>query len=175
MSIRLLTPAMALASLTLLSLPALSHVTLDVREASAGTNQKLVIRVPHGCEGTATTAIRIRIPDTVPVTKPQPKPGWTLSVVREKLAKPMDAGHGRTVTEAVREVVWSGGKLPDDWYDEFVMRVTLPETPDAVLYFPVVQQCEKGVHRWIEIPEAGKSRDDLREPAPALRLKAKAR
>jgi len=33
-----------------------------------------------------------------------------------------------------------------------------------------VQECERGVHRWIEIPAAGKSRGDYKEPAPFLRL-----
>jgi uncharacterized protein YcnI len=34
----------------------------------------------------------------------------------------------------------------------------------------VVQECEKGVHRWIEIPAAGKTASDYKEPAPALKL-----
>ena len=42
-----------------------------------------------------------------------------------------------------------------------------------VLYFPVVQECEKGVHRWIEIP-TGKHAEGhgagSAEPAAALRL-----
>jgi uncharacterized protein YcnI len=42
-----------------------------------------------------------------------------------------------------------------------------------MLYFPVVQECEKGVHRWIEIPAAGKSSGDYPEPAPALKLQPK--
>jgi len=33
-----------------------------------------------------------------------------------------------------------------------------------------VQECEKGVHRWIEIPAAGKSAADYPEPAPGLTL-----
>jgi uncharacterized protein YcnI len=39
-----------------------------------------------------------------------------------------------------------------------------------MLYFPVVQECEKGVHRWIEIPAAGKSPGDYPSPAPGLKL-----
>ena len=39
-----------------------------------------------------------------------------------------------------------------------------------MLYFPVVQECERGVYRWIEIPAAGKSSGDYPEPAPALKL-----
>jgi uncharacterized protein YcnI len=36
-----------------------------------------------------------------------------------------------------------------------------------------VQQCEKGTHRWIEIPAAGKSADDYPEPAPDLMIMPK--
>jgi uncharacterized protein YcnI len=35
---------------------------------------------------------------------------------------------------------------------------------------PVVQECEKGIHRWIEIPAEGKSADDYKEPAPGIKL-----
>ena len=71
-----------------------------------------------------------------------------------------------------KESVWSGGKLPDAWYDEFVFQgfVAGDLEPGGPLYFPVVQECEKGVHRWIEIPAAGKSAADYPEPAPVLRL-----
>ena len=34
----------------------------------------------------------------------------------------------------------------------------------------MVQECEKGVHRWIEIPAEGQHADELPEPAPALLL-----
>ena len=59
-------------------------------------------------------------------------------------------------SEGVKEVVWSGGKLPDDYYDEFVISTFLTSAlkPDTMLYFPVVQECEQGVSRWIDIPKA---------------------
>ena len=31
----------------------------------------------------------------------------------------------RKLSEGVKEVVWSGGKLPDDFYDEFVISTFL--------------------------------------------------
>ena len=43
----------------------------------------------------------------------------------------------------------------------------------STVYFPVVQECEKGVARWIEIPTGGAAPDHANEssqPAPALRL-----
>jgi uncharacterized protein YcnI len=70
-------------------------------------------------------------------------------------------------------VAWRGGPLPDDLYDTFGLLMKLPDAPGKALYFPVVQECEKGVHRWIEIPAAGQNRDDLHEPAPQVRLKPK--
>lgn len=71
-----------------------------------------------------------------------------------------------SVTEGVKEVSWSGN-LPDDYYEEFVVAVYLTDDlqPGRTLYFSVVQECENGVHRWIEIPADGKSAGDYKEPA----------
>ena len=102
--------------------------------------------------------------------KPQPKPGWELTTVRGKLPTPVAGDHGTQITEGVREIVWSGGRLLDEHYDEFAFRGQLPNRPGAIVHVPVVQECEKGVERWIEIPAAGQKADDLRFPAPSLRL-----
>jgi uncharacterized protein YcnI len=76
------------------------------------------------------------------------------------------------LTEGVTEISFTGGNLPDAFYDEFVFTGFLAGDlePGKLLYFPVVQECEKGVHRWIEIPAAGKSAGEYPEPAPALKL-----
>jgi uncharacterized protein YcnI len=99
-----------------------------------------------------------------------PKPGWKIEKVFARLANPYTDQHGKRVEEEVRELIWSGGNLPDGFFDEFVSRVQLPDTPGTTLHIPVVQECEKGIHRWIEIPEGGKSRRDYKEPAPELKL-----
>jgi uncharacterized protein YcnI len=161
--------AATLASAVLVG-AASAHVTLEQRTATAGSSYKAVLRVPHGCDGKAMIRMRVRIPEGVVNVKPQPKPGWTVAAVKEKLAKPLTLEHGRQLTETIREVSWSGGNLPDDNYDEFVFRAELPDKPGITLYFPVVQECDGGVNRWIEIPEPGKSSRDYAEPAPALRL-----
>jgi uncharacterized protein YcnI len=100
-----------------------------------------------------------------------PKPGWTLATSTGKYPKTYKLFHAE-LNEGVTEIGWSGGKLPDDWYDEFVFTGFLSGDLEAgkTLYFPVVQECEKGVNRWIEIPAAGKSRSDYPEPAPELKL-----
>jgi uncharacterized protein YcnI len=154
------------------SAPATAHVTLDRNEAPADSFFNAMVNVPHGCEGSPTLRVRVRIPDGVIGVKPQPKPGWDLAIRREKLAQPIVESHGRTITEVVAEVTWSG-KLLDENFDQFGIHMRLPNKPGETLYFPAVQECEKGVHRWIEIPAAGKSRGDYKEPAPFLRLTPK--
>ena len=74
-------------------------------------------------------------------------------------------------------MVWSGGKLADDNFDEFIFSSFLTQglKPDTTLYFPVVQECEQGVSRWIDIPSGGQGGHghDSKTPAPGLKLIAK--
>jgi uncharacterized protein YcnI len=147
---------------------AFAHVTLEIQQAPVGASYKAVLRVPHGCDGSATTAIRIRIPDGVVNVKPMPKAGWKLDTVTGKYSKTHALGRAE-LNEGVTEVAWSGGKLADAHYDEFVFASALADDlePGQAVYFPIVQECEKGVHRWIEIPAAGSHGS---EPAPGLML-----
>jgi uncharacterized protein YcnI len=168
--ISLLAAAGALA----LSSVALAHVTLDQKEAPVGGSYKAVLKVPHGCNGSATVALRVRIPEGYLNVKPMPKAGWKLEVKHGEYAKPASLGNAK-VSEGVTEVDWSGGNLPDAYYDEFVLTGTLGDDLPAgkSMYFPVVQECEKGVNRWIEIPVAGTAHADhgeQSEPAAELKL-----
>lgn len=170
--IRLSLAASSAAAIALLAGLASAHVTFEAAKAPAGSTYRAVLRVGHGCDGAATTKIRVQIPLGVRQTKPMPKAGWELTTVVEKLPEPYD-WYGTKITEDVREIVWAGGKLPDAFYDEFIFRAKLPDEVGTIVSFPVIQECEKGVHRWIEIPEPGKSADDYAEPAPQLTLTPK--
>jgi periplasmic copper chaperone A len=150
-----------------------AHVTVQPMEAVAGGYFQLTFTVPHGCDGKATIALRVKVPEGVTAVKPQMKPGWTAEIKTRKLATPQQSEHGKTIDEVVDEVSWRGGPLPDNLFDTFGLVMKLPNTPNSILYFPVVQECDGAVERWIEIPEPGKSRDDLHEPAPLVRLKPK--
>ncbi len=162
--------ALAAASLTLAATQAQGHVTLEQGEASVGSSYKAVLRVPHGCEGSPTLKVRVQLPEGVIGVKPMPKAGWTLETVKGDYAGSYSLW-GEPVTSGVKEIAWSG-KLLDEHYDEFVFRGYLSDAlaPDTVLHFPVVQECEQGVERWIEIPAEGKSADDYDYPAPGLNL-----
>jgi uncharacterized protein YcnI len=146
-----------------------AHVTANPNQAPADSWFRTALRVGHGCEGSPTVAVRVKLPDGVISVRPQMKPGWEISITMRKLDQPIQGPHG-TVSEVVDEIAWRGGPLPDAYFDEFGISMRLPAQPGRTLYFPTVQECELGVHRWIEIPAGGQAWDDLEEPAPYVTL-----
>ena len=162
------------AGATLAASSANAHVTLENRQATPASYYKAVFAVPHGCAGSATVKIRVQIPEGVIAVKPMPKAGWTLETTKGKYSTSYEL-HGTTISEGVREVTWSGGKLADDNYDEFVLATFLTGSlkPNTTLYFPVVQECEQGASRWIEIPQGDKPAHDTKSPAPGVKLTPK--
>jgi periplasmic copper chaperone A len=170
--------ALALAAIfiTGFAIPrAAAHVSLANAETAPNSTYRAVLRVPHGCDGAATTSVRVQIPEGVIAARPMPKAGWTLTTTRGAYAKPYE-NHGRTVSEGVKEIVWSGGSLADDHFDEFTFTAVVATDGGAAkaVYFPTVQQCTKGEAAWTDIPATGQSSRDLKKPAPALRISANA-
>lgn len=164
--------AAALLLATAPGAPVHAHVTLEAGEANAGSTYKAVLRVPHGCDGQATHTLKVEIPEGFIAVKPMPKAGWTTTVGSGAYERPHNY-YGRTLSEGVREVTWSGGALPDDFYDEFVFRGYVADVPAGTkLYFNATQLCAAGEVGWTEIAAAGQDPHDLKHPAPALRVTA---
>lgn len=149
---------------------AVAHVTLEQKTAAVGAPYKAVFRVPHGCDGSATVRLQVQIPEGVIGVKPMVKPGWKITTVRGPYEKPHAYFHGAMFSEGVKEVTWSGGKLPDAFYDEFVLSVFIAAdlSPGRTIYFPVIQECEKGLHHWTEVPSPDHPK--VNDPAPSLTL-----
>lgn len=152
---------------------AMAHVTLEQTEAFAGTYYKAVLRVGHGCEGSATRAITVRLPAGVLGAKPMPKPGWTLDIRGQKAALPTDS-LGQQATHPAAEISWRANSpadyLDDAHYGEFVLRARLPGTP-GLLWFKVLQTCAEGQIDWAQVPASGRSTKDLKTPAALLEVK----
>jgi len=167
MTARIFLQAGLLASAMTMMHAVSAHVTLETTQAAAGSYYKTVLRVPHGCSGSATVKLRVQIPEGMIAVKPQPKPGWQLSMTHGDYARTYHL-HGARITSGVREVAWTGGPLPDDQFDEFALMVYLAEdlAEEGRVYLPVVQECEQGVERWIDKDEASDS------PAPLLRIES---
>jgi uncharacterized protein YcnI len=157
------------ALLSLLSVTASAHVVLDRKDAPAGSTSNAIFMVTHGCGPSPTVKLSVHIPDGVTGVKPQPKPGWTLSITNQPAEAAPVGAHGHHTGPAVTDVTWSGGHLPADNFDQFILLVRLPDKPGTVVHFPAVQECEQGIQRWVETPDPG-SPDRLRAPAPGVTL-----
>lgn len=162
----------ALAALCL-ALPAQAHVTFEKPEADAGKPYKGVLRIGHGCNGSPTTSLSVEIPDGLIAVKPMPKAGWTLTMEEGAYPEPVTV-YGHKLTSGVRRITWSGGRLLDKEYDEFIFAGQIAPGASGVLYAPATQTCEQGAQAWIEIPKAGQTTRDLTYPAPVLRVSASA-
>jgi uncharacterized protein YcnI len=149
-----------------------AHVTLEYQVAHAATSYKASFKVGHGCGASPTRQIIVEIPAGVQSARPMPKAGWAVDIQRAPLAKPM-VNHGHTITDDVVRVTWTArtreDMLPDAQYDEFVLSARLP-AQGGTLYWPVRQVCEQGRIDWVEIPQPGQKRADLKAPAATLEV-----
>jgi periplasmic copper chaperone A len=164
--------ALVAAALFAIATPALAHVTFETPRAAPNSTYKGVLRIPHGCDGQPTKAVRLRLPEGMIDVKPMPKAGWVLETVRAPYARTYQL-QGRPVSEGVTEIIWTGS-LDDGHYDEFVFqaRITDAFAAGATIYFPVVQTCPNGSEEWTQIPAAGQDPHSLTSPAPGVTLVA---
>ncbi|TPG51903.1 DUF1775 domain-containing protein [Roseomonas nepalensis] len=191
-------PLAALGLLAALAGPAAAHVTLDRAELPADSSLRVALRVTHGCGGAATTGLRVTVPPELRGARPMPHAGFALAIggspAGPAAAGPHaghgthgapagqagpaghagHAGHGDRAAPAAGEIAWTGGRLDDAFYDEFVLLIRTPAEPGALLRFPVVQECEGGVvARWTEDPVAARGAEG-QGPAPVARVVARA-
>jgi len=169
---RTLSAAVLAVSLLTGQSAARAHIVLTEANAPAGAYHLVTIRVPHGCAGSPTLALRVTLPEEVITAKPMAKPGWRIEITREPLAKPVPR-EGGMATERTQAIIWSGGSLPDAYVDEFSILLRLPERTGR-LWFPTVQSCETGEVAWTDTSSPGGGGKHARNPAPGLTLLAPA-
>ncbi|MGA0533654.1 YcnI family protein [Hansschlegelia sp. KR7-227] len=142
--------------------PAAAHVEFKEKAAAPGEVFRATLVVGHGCSGSPTVRLRVRTPAGVVVTKAEPPTGWTVETKIGVYDAPVTIAR-RTVSEGVVETVWSG-RLDPHGHGAFTLDASVSDDAKAGerIFFPVVQECEKGVLRWIDPSEDGDS------PAPSL-------
>jgi uncharacterized protein YcnI len=133
------------------AVPAFAHVFAKPDSARAGSDFTAGFAIGHGCSGSPTVALRLKIPAGVTAVRPQPKPGWV-------------------ILQTADQIEWRGGPLAADRLDTFTVDMKMPAAAGTVLYFPAEQECRNGIKNWNEIPAAGQNRKDLKSPAPALEV-----
>ena len=100
------------------------------------------------------------------------KPGWNIEILRVKLEQEIEGPHGYKITHRVAKVIFSGGVIPDDHFDEFTLSLRLPKEA-GVLYFPIEQECGDKRRAWNEIPSPSQKLHDLDNPAAQLTVTPK--
>jgi uncharacterized protein YcnI len=168
---RLLTVA-ALTGAGLLAVAgtAFAHVVVDPHTAPQGGDAKVAFRTPNEEDKASTVKLEVSFPTDhpVPTVLVEPVPGWTASVQKLTLAKPIQTDDGQ-VTQAVSTITWTGGQIAPDQFQDFP--VSLESLPSDIgkLVFKAIQTYSNGdVVRWIDVAAPGAPEPD--HPAPALTL-----
>ena len=78
----------------------LAHVGVQPDEVPADSYTKLTFSVPHGCDGSSTTRLRVSIPAGVISVKPQVVAGWSIETITDTYSTPVML-HGAPVTSGV--------------------------------------------------------------------------
>ena len=173
---RLLTvAATATAAVALTALPALAHVTVSSPGATQGGFGVLTFRMPNEMGNANATELKVQLPPEQPLgsVSVKPQPGWSYTVTRAKLPRPITDDDGNQVSDYLSVVDWratAGGIKPGE-YAEFQLSVgPLPKA--GSMTFKAIQAYSDGqVVSWIEEPAAGSS-EEPEHPAPTLRLAA---
>ena len=158
----------ASAAVLLLAVPALAHITITPDSAQAGSAAVLTFHVPNEEATADTTGLDMKIPTDHPIVNllVKPIPGWTVSVKAITLAKPVVTDDGK-FTQAVSEVIWSGGKIAPGQFQDFSVSADPLPTGVSELAFKALQTYSNGdVVRWIDLPASGQPEPG--HPAPVL-------
>jgi uncharacterized protein YcnI len=162
--------AAAAAGIAASAIPAFAHITITPGSASPGSAAVLTFHVPNEEATAYTTRVDMQVPTDHPIAQllVEPVAGWTISVRTITLAKPLVTDDGK-FTQAVSEVIWSGGRIPPGQFQDFSLSADpLPEGA-AQLTFKTIQTYSNGaVVRWIDVPAPGQPEPD--HPAPQLTL-----
>jgi periplasmic copper chaperone A len=128
-----------------------AHVHASPDKVVSGATATVSFVIGHGCAGSPTTKVAIKVPSTVSKVAGVAPKGWKAAVA------------GSVVT-------FSGSTLPDKTKGLFGVSFVAP-MKTGVLEFPTVQTCVKGETSWIQpTPANGK---EPNYPIPTVLVTAK--
>ncbi|MER5182303.1 YcnI family protein [Streptomyces sp. NPDC002896] len=153
---------------------AFAHVSVHPESYAKGaTDGVLTFRVLNEEDTAGTTKVQVFLPTDHPVlgVLVSPQDGWTAKVTTTKLKTPLKTDDG-TITDAVSEITWTGGKIAPGQYEDFnVAFGQLPDDADQLTFKTLQTYSDGKVVRWIEQAEQGG--DEPENPAPVLKLTAR--
>ncbi|HEY4333917.1 MAG TPA: DUF1775 domain-containing protein [Ilumatobacteraceae bacterium] len=127
-----------------------AHIPASPIAIEAGKPATIAFDVEHGCAGSNTVELDIKMPDGITDGAPVAKPGWT--------------------TNSVSGIIsFAGGNLDAKTPDTFSITFTAPATAGEI-NFPIVQKCAVGESDWITPQLDGQPEPDF----PAAQVKVTA-
>lgn len=173
-----LTLAGALAAAVALGFaaPAFAHVQVSGTDATQGGYGFLTFHVPTESDTASTTDVVVTLPDDQPIlsVSTQPKPGWTATFTKKKLATPQKDDDGNVISDYVSTIEWKADNpqaaIPPNQFDTFNISAG-PLPKESMIYLPTTQTYSDGkVVNWNEKAPMGQPEPD--QPAPMLMLAA---
>jgi uncharacterized protein len=159
----------SVVTLGALAVPAVAqaHVTLQPKTAAAGAYVVEDVRVPNETDDAVTTKVAVQFPEGFASASYQAIDGWSVKVVKEKLATPIKTDDGE-ITEGVKTITWTATSKADGiapgQFQDFPLSVQIPGKAGDTLTFKALQTYSDGtVARWIGAPDADK-------PAPQVQV-----
>ena len=140
---------------------------LQPKTAAAGAYVVENVRVPNETDDAITTKVAVQFPEGFAEASYQAVPGWSVKVVKEKLATPVKTDDGE-ITEGVKTITWTATSKADGiapgQFQDFPLSVQIPGKAGDTLTFKALQTYSDGtVARWIGAPDADK-------PAPQVQV-----
>ena len=110
--------------------PAFAHI--DATATETGELTSVTFSFTHGCDGSPTETLRIKLPGDTTDVVPQNPSGWTSDVVNGELR-------------------WTGGSATDGTEASFTATMKLPNATGDTVFFPTIQGCPEGKENaWID-------------------------
>ena len=140
----------AVLALVLAAGGAAAHVSIRPAAAPPNTNETFSVRVPTE-KASPTVRVRIEFPAGVTVSRFQPKPGWQRADERD--------GTGR-----IAATTWSGGRIENGEFDEFVFIARTPQDAGTLRFRAFQTYGDGETVEWVNNADPG--------AAPVLEVRA---
>lgn len=154
-----------------------AHVEATSTSTAANSYTTATFSVPHGCDGSPTTALRFHVPSSIIEVTPTVNPNWDITKTTEPYTSPSAAADDESAEDAgerVTSITYTAKTpLPADERDTFSLSFSLPDGKAGdVVSLPVTQTCEQGSTEWDQAQKAGQAEPE--HPAPSITLTAAA-
>jgi uncharacterized protein YcnI len=141
--VRAIVGTMVAVGLATAAQPAWAHVEAETTATGGDGTSTIAVRFEHGCDGAATTGLRVALPAGATVAGTEEPEGWSATV-------------------QPTEIAWTGTPIDDHTSGSFVAVVSHDAAAGEVVRFPTVQQCGADELAWID------SDPSASNPAPAV-------